>query len=159
MLYAIRVFQIVDLIGIFYNVFLKGTRDKSWKYLTLAKWVFYFCSIATFVLSFGLYGIVENKDSNDGLFYVFFISICIGVIICVVQQVWCIKYDNKTLIFRNSFGMTKKYDIYEIELVEPNDMSEVRFRGKKVIEWPSVLINLGEYIEFSRFMEKIKSNK
>ena len=55
-----------------------------------------------------------------------------------------IKYNDSTLIFRNSFGKTKKYDICELEVVEKSNMCEVRLDGKKIIEWPVLAINLRE---------------
>lgn len=158
MLYTIRIFQLIDLIGIVCSMLFKKRRNELWNYLTLAKWVYYFGSGASFVLSFGLYGIVEDIENDDGTLYIFIFAICIGVMLSFMQKVWSIKYNTTTLIFRNSFGFVKEYNIRELELVEKENMIEIRLNGKKIIEWPILLANSKEDIEFYKFM-KTKINK
>lgn len=81
-------------------------------------------------------------------------AILTAICIIIVQKTWYVKYDDKELIFRNSFGITKKYNINELSLVEKERMSEIYFKGKKIIEWDTAIVNIKQDIEISKFFHR-----
>lgn len=99
--------------------------------------------------------IKADPQEKDFRFIVLFsVAILTAICIILVQKIWYIKYDEKELIFRNSFGITKKYNINELSLVEKGRISEIHFKGKKIIGWDTTIVNFKQDIEISKFFHR-----
>lgn len=151
---VIRFYQLLDVLCMFYSIFQKKRKDVNC--LTVASWVYYFCSIVSFLFCFTLYEEIIADVENRSLEFIILFSIAIFTMICMmlVQKIWCVKYDDKELIFRNSFGVTRKYNINELSLVEKERMSEIHFKGKKIIEWDTLIVNFKQDLELSKFFHR-----
>lgn len=150
----IRFYQLIDIIGVFLSLIPKKTNNIN--ILKMANWVYYFLSIGSFLLCFGLAEEIkaDPQEKDFGVIVIFSVAILTAICIILVQKIWYIKYDEKELIFRNSFGITKKYNINELSLVEKERMSEIYFKGKKIIEWDTAIVNIKQDIEISKFFHR-----
>lgn len=154
-LYLIRFYQLVDIICIFLSIFSK--KSNSVNILTVANWVYYLTSVGSFLLCFTLFEEIK-ANAFEGI-VIFSVAVLMGICLMLVQKIWYIKYDDKELIFRNSFGITKKYNIKELSLVEKERMSEIHYNGKKIIEWDTAIMNIKQDIEISKFFYRKTYNK
>lgn len=151
--------QAIIIIAVILNILFRNKHSQiteSFKTLTLANWVFNLCGIMSFILSFGLYGLITNNPNNfnDIGLCILFSSTCLTcIIIMYVQKMWLIKYDNKTLIFRNSFGIRKEYPINLIELIEKDNISILMCNGKIITKWELLIIDLLSEIELSKHLQ------
>ena len=161
MLVAIRIFQIIDLLFmIYYIIHDIRKKDDGWKKLTIAKWVFYFCGIVSFVLSLGLGAEVEALELQNkgpsGVSVIFGLACIISAYIMFFSKMWFIKYNEEVLIFRNSFGVTKRYHIDELTITDGNRENRIWHKGKVVIEWDTMIMNIKEEIAIYKHFNTIK---
>lgn len=161
MILIIRVFQVLLLFFVAYSIFNCGSSKKDlWLRLTIAKWVFYACGVMAFMFSFGIVAIIEEKDrSQISICVLFFIACIICVCIMFIQKMWYVKYNDEILIFRNVFGFKKKYNIEELTIINGQRVSRILLNGKTIIKWDTIIINIKEDIEISRFFNKKPKNK
>lgn len=150
----IRFYQLIDIIGVFLSLIPKKTNNIN--SLTIANWVYYFSSIVSFFFCFTLIEEIKADPQEKDFWFIVLFSVAILTAICIilVQKIWYIKYDEKELIFRNSFGITKKYNINELSLVEKGRISEIHFKGKKIIDWDTTMVNFKQDIEISKFFHR-----
>lgn len=156
MLFAIRVFQAINLFFILSSFISKRIRSRnSWNYLRISDWVFYFCGIVSFSLSFGCAAILEDNDSSQYATCLLFAVACItGMVIMFVQKIWRIKYNSDILIFRNSFGFSKEYRINQLTLIEDKRFSRIIHNGNTVVKWDSSIMNTAEDISIHKHLCK-----
>lgn len=156
MLFSIRIFQAIELFFIVSSFISKRFRSKdSWNYLRIADWIFYFCGIISFSLSFGCAAILEDRDTAQYATCLLFAVACItGTAIMFVQKTWRIKYNNDILIFRNSFGFTKEYSINKLTFIEEKRFSRIICNGKTVVKWDTSIMNIDEDISIHKYFCK-----
>ena len=144
-----------------YNIISdKRTKNDVWKRLTIAKWVFYFCGIAAWVLSFGVIAEVEAMESRNQEQIGVCVCFCVACVTCACimffQRMWYIKYNDEVLIFRNSFGLVKKYYIDELTIIDGERVNQICHNGKTVIKWDNMIMNLEEEIEIYQHFKNTK---
>ncbi len=153
MITIIRIVQILLIIAIVYSICTNPKKEKEWKYLTIASWVYYFCGISALGLLLSVCAELEDDEFSD-VSVIFIVASAVAIIIMWMQRIWMIKYNEQELYFRNSFGRVKKYDVSKLTYVERDQMCEIHFAGKKVIEWPSLIMDMKEDIQIARFLTK-----
>lgn len=161
MIVIARIFQIIVLLFIFYGYLSdKKKEPDEWKKLTIAKWVFNFCGIASWVLSFGVIALLEEIDVHDinqvGICVIFSMACVVCMYIMFLQKIWCVKYNDEELIFRNSIGIIKTYHIDELRIIDGNRVNRICHNGKTIIKWDGVIMNFREEIEIYKHFETIK---
>jgi hypothetical protein len=93
MIFLIRVYQVIALLligtSVFSGRFCKKKEDK-WKHLTLAKWVFYFGAIESFILCFGVAAEIEYllETSSKNIESILLILLFFIAIILVCSLIW-----------------------------------------------------------------------
>lgn len=164
MVFVIRVYQLITLllmgISIFRDKFCKKKDDK-WMHLSLAKWVFYFGAIESFILCFGVAAEVESlleisweNIESILLILLFLIAVVFGSVMMFVQKMWHIKYDDNTIIFRNSFGFSKVYKNEKVFVRNRKEMTQLFIDDIKITQWDNRLMNMYEEIQFERSIQK-----
>ena len=156
MLIAIRIFQLINISSMICSILHRYTkRQDSWRYLRIASWVFYLCGIMSFVLSFGIAAMVEDNDKSQyGICLLFLVSCITCALLMITQKLWCVKYNDEVLYFRNSFGLAKKYDINKLVLIEGERMNKILFNGMIIIKWDNLIVDLQQDVEISRFFQQ-----
>lgn len=125
----------------------KRSTENAWNYLRISNWVFYFCGVASFSLAFGIAAILEDQDMTQYPICVLFSAACVfSAAMMITQGVWQIKYNSQELIFRNSFGISKKYNMKDLAIVEDKRMTRIVFNGNTIIRWDSSIMNINEEI-------------
>ena len=111
------------------------------------KCVFYICGVSSFGLAFGVAAIVEDRDvSQYPICLLFSVACLFSAIMMIAQSVWQIRYDSERLIFRNSFGITKEFNMRDLVLVEDKRMTRITLDGKTIIKWDSAIMNMKDEI-------------
>ena len=117
--------------------------SKDWNYFKIAKWVFYFCGAASFFLAFGVYAIIEARDPEKyGICVLFSVACIFSAIMMIVQRVWQIKYNRDALFFRNSLGISKKYMLKNLRLVEDHKMTRLICGTETLTKWDSLIMDV-----------------
>lgn len=152
MLVAIRVFQIIIMVLMILKPIIQTHRNEStWNFLRISTWVFYICGVSSFSLAFGIAANLEDQDISQYPICLLFSAACIfSAIMMIVQSVWQIKYNTQTLVFRNSLGITKKYDIKDLSLVEGNRTTRIVCNGNTIAKWDSSIMNVKDEIALYR---------
>lgn len=164
MIFLIRLYQIIValllVISVFNDVFHKYKED-TLNCLSLSKWVFYFGAIESFILCFGVAAEIESlitissKSIESILLILLFLStIIFGAILMFVQKIWCIRYDDNVILFRNSFGISKKYRSKNIFIRNKKEMVQLFIDDVKVTQWDNRLVDPYDEIHFEKFIEK-----
>ena len=145
---AIRVFQVVVVILMVLKLIIRiHSAGSQWSFLRISNWVFYICGVSSFGLAFGVAAILEDRDVSQYPICLLFSAACLfSAIMMIVQSVWQIRYDSEKLIFRNSFGITKEFNMRDLVLVEDKRMTRIKLDGKTIIKWDSAIMDIKEEI-------------
>ncbi len=147
MLVPLRIFRIIIIVSMI-CCFICNNKTKKpnegWQYLRIANWLFYLCGIASSTLSLGI------DYPLDAISILFVCACIVSVVIMFIQRMWLIKYNDKVLIFRNSFGIKKRYEISKLSVVTSDRIDKIYCDNKKVIEWDTVIMNINESIALIR---------
>lgn len=158
MILVVRIFQMLHVCALLGNIVVKYLYKRTPRQcLRIADWVYYLCGVSAVVLPFGIVGVLEENaiDSDDRLICIIFVCACfVATGIMILQKIWKVEYNCETLIFRNSLGIRRRYKMDELEYREGKRLCEIRWRGKKIIQWDSLIMNTREEIALSRFLIK-----
>ena len=154
MILAIQLFQIAVFVTIIGSLIWDRLCPlDSWKYLKISNWVFYFSGIVSFVLTFGIIAILEEKDIEQYGVCMLFLACCvICVVLMLIQKVWQIKYNGEDLIFRNAFGQIKRYKVADITIINGQRITRILLDDKTVIKWDTIIMNLEQDVALSKFL-------
>lgn len=145
---AIRVYQIFLVLMLVCRAFThKRYRQQHPNQFTVAPWVFYASGIMSLGLSFGLYGTLDIGG------YVIFILACFtGIILMYVQMIWKIEYNEEELLFRNTFGIVRKYPIQGLSIIEGERVYKLMYNDKKIAEWDILIVDIEAEVRMARFI-------
>ena len=162
MLEAVRMYQIINILAlllpIFCNLFKKKMQNNKWFYFGIARWVYYSCGIGVSILTLGIIAIIkeENRSTEHIAISWLFLTYCIMAnCIMVVQRVWKIKYNDEIVVFRNSFGIVREYNINDLHLLDNDRLCKVLCNGKTIIQWDTLIMNTIEEVNFCRTISKV----
>ncbi len=129
---------------------LRTPKITQYQYVTVNNWIFYFGGIVVAIMPSGLIGCIVDK--NIVMTVIFATAVLFGIYLMVAQKLWKITYDEYNLIFRNSFGMSHKYQTSEINILNKGRTAVLRNNEKKITSWDFMLINIDEDIALMRFL-------
>lgn len=132
------------------TILLKKNKRKQ-KELKPVSFIYYVCLFSSFVCTSAFYLNLKDFDSSIVWFYFLFGGASLVSMFLVIWSVmWKIEYDDTTLIYRNVFGIKKKYYINNIMLVQRNQYTYIINDNKKVTSYNFHLMNVFEVIEFEK---------
>ena len=155
----VRTYQTLNLLAIFCGLFKKKTlNNNSWNYFSIASWVYYLCGIIATILPLGIIATIEEGDisaEDFAICLIFFVTCVISNCVMVIQKVWRIKYNDEIVVFRNSFGIVRKYKIKELRLSENDRLCKILYNGKRIIQWDTLIMNVSEEVDVCRTIFKL----
>ena len=151
-IHIIRAYQIFLVLMLICRAFThKRYRQQHLNQFTVAPWVFYASGIISLGLSFGLYA--RPIIDVDISIFVLFVSACLTcTIIMYLQIVWKIEYNEEELLFRNFFGIVRKYPIQGLSIIEGERINKLMYNDKKIAEWDFLIMDIEADVRMARFI-------
>ena len=149
----LRVYQTINLLSIFCDLFRRKIQNDEWNNFGIARWVYYFCGVIATIFPLGIIAIMKeaNRSTDDIAIIIIFLVACIlSNCIMILQKIWRIKYNDEIVVFRNSFGIVRRYKINDLRLIESSRLCKVLYNGKTIIQWDSLIMNTIEEVNFCR---------
>lgn len=138
------------IIGWFlYKIFEKQSECE----LHIAKWTFYSCAVATFVLIFGFRAEIESANPDYPITILFGTAIILCLVICYVQSCWKLQYSKNEIKFTDSFGFKKNFKFTKVQTFATSRRSGLLIDDTYKIKWDSLLMNSSEEIKLFRFFK------
>ena len=165
MILSLRIYQLFVACFIvvdFIKDRVKKTKTDKYYYVSLSKWVFTFGMLIGLILTFGVVAELEyifehphENHTESVLIIILFLScIIFGTLIALVQKIWCIKYNDHEIVFRNSFGICKTYKNATVSISHNKKMTVLFVNGKKITEWDENLVSIDQDMHIQEFYSK-----
>lgn len=149
-LYCLSIF--IDIILFSIRCFYK---EKQSNCLRISKPIHYFCSAVTLIVTIALLLNLLDFEASLWWFYVIFaLAVLISVPLMLVVVFWEVAWNQKTIQYRNLFGVRKSYDIDNVHLVNKRQYTTIMCKGKKVTDYNFMLLNIWDVRAFESFFKK-----
>ena len=163
MIAILRIYQVVMaiflVVNIIKDVFMRSGFNNTRHFLKISKWVFYFGAISGPLLSVGVIAELEDIAVSEtfemnGLLIVILFSAIIAfcTFLALIQKIWRIEYNDEYIIFRNTFGITKRFSKKDVCMKCKKDMVKLYSKNKKITEWHNLMINMRDEMMFERYL-------
>ena len=165
MILGLRIYQICVACFIVVDIIkdrVKKSKTDRYYHVSLSKWVFMFGMFVGLILTFGAIAELEyvfehpyENHTESVLIIILFLScITFGTLIALVQKIWRIKYNDREIIFRNSFGISKTYKNATVSISHNKKMTVLFVNGKKITQWDENLVNIDQDMLIQDFYSK-----